>query len=307
MKIPRYILPAILAFPLPACAQDDASVRPPSMETNAFLDPAFHDFAEMSYGYLNPEYAPRERSEDRRDSLAGMPASGLAALRAASPSVSGLSGSMSLVAGGSVRPPEDRADGKPAPGQYYKVTFANEAGPLSSFVARPDSAVMAGFGAGDFVFVSVLPGTGDHPAVIRSLAKTGFKFSGERTQFSGSARKKYLTGWVPYAALPGVYKNPLVRRVAIEDPASGEPFRASIRFTLRAPGGKNSGLFVSDFITRLGESAGFVPETISPLPENAGNAKFMAFDITGTLPVDKIKPLSLSPFVASMEFRDGPV
>jgi len=41
------------------------------------------------------------------------------------------------------------------------------------------------------------------------------------------------------------------------------------------------------------------------LPQNSGSAKFTAFEITGSLPVDMVGAVSRSPFVAAVEFKDS--
>ena len=111
-------------------------------------------------------------------------------------------------------------------------------------------------------------------------------------------------GWVSYSKLARINNNPLVQRTAIENKSSGTPFRVRVRFTLRAPGGENSAVFVDDFVRNLSASAGFSSENISRLPKVSGSSKFTAFEVTGSLPVDKISSVSLSPFVAAMELRD---
>ena len=92
--------------------------------------------------------------------------------------------------------------------------------------------------------------------------------------------------------------------VAIEKKASGIPLRTRVRFTLRAPGGTLSGVFVSNFIRQLSAGTGFASEIVFRLPQNSGNSKFTAFDVTGNLPVDMVGEISRSPFVAAVEFKD---
>ena len=152
--------------------------------------------------------------------------------------------------------------------------------------------------------MTVLPKTGDHSAVIKSLSGSGFRFAGEKTYFTAVGKRTFLLGWAPYSRLDGICRDPLVRRVAIEKKTSGIPFRTRIRFTLRAPGGARSGIFVADYVRRLGSEAGFASENVFRLPNNSVDAKFTAFEITGSLPVDMVGEISRSPFVAAVEFKD---
>ncbi len=282
----------------PVCAQTDFPGVPPSPETNPFLDPSFQDFVETAYGYRNPRNTPGGIN-DFRDALTSLP---VTTLMTARPARSPLPAPSSLIPHpSSLTPP---AAVKSAPGQYYKVTFANEPGPISSYVSPPDPNALSGFRAGDYVFITVLPKDDDHAAVIRALSGTGFRFAGEKTYFNGSGKKTFLLGWAPYSKLETIYKNPKVRRVGIEKKASGVPFRTRIRFTLRAPGGERSGAFVSDFVRQLTSASGFTSESVVRLPHNSGSSKFTAFEITGSLPVDMVGAVSRSPFVAAVEFQD---
>ena len=140
--------------------------------------------------------------------------------------------------------------------------------------------------------------------MIKALSGTGFKFAGEKTYFTGGGKQTFLLGWAPYSKLESIYKHPQVSRVTIEKKSAGIPFRTGVRFTLRAPGGTLSGVFVSDFLRQLSASTGFASENVFRLPQNTGNAKFTAFEITGSLPVDMVGEISRSPFVAAVEFRD---
>lgn len=265
-------------------------------KVNPYLDPALQDYVEMAYGYRNPAYAPGVPT-DFRDSLTSITVPGLktpVALKA--------SGTAALV---SIPAAAPKAAVKPAvPGQYYKVTFANEGGPLSAFVAPLDPGAISGFKAGDYVFVSVLPGTADHTGLINGLSGAGFKFSGERNVFSGSGKKTFLLGWAPYAALTRICGHPGVRAVSVEKKAAGMPLKTGIRFTLKAPAGEGSDAFVADFLKQLGLRTGFASETVLRLPRTSSYSKFVAFDVTGSLPVDMVGELSQSPFVAAVEFND---
>ena len=280
----------------PVFAQTDFPGVPPSPETNPFLDPSFQDFVEMAYGYRNPQNTPNVIN-DFRDALTSLP---VTTLMTSQKYPGAVKEPVPVHAGTAAAP----AAAKPVPGQYYKVTFANESGPISSYVSPLGPGALSGFRAGDYVFISVLPKTDDHAAVIRDLSGTGFKLAGEKTYFNGSEKKTFLLGWAPYSKLESIYKNPKVRRVGIEKKASGVPFITSIRFTLRAPGGESSGAFVTDFIRQLTSAAGFTSESVVRLPQNSGSAKFTAFEITGSLPVDMVDAVSRSPFVAAVEFKD---
>lgn len=297
----RFVLIFGISFLLnPVFARTDFPGVPPSPETNPFLDPSVQDFVEMAYGYRNPKNTPTVIN-DFRDALTSLPVTTLRTVRPTA--INGPVPAPAVKAAVPVSPVPAAA--KPVPGQYYKVTFANEPGPLSSYVGPLGSGVLSGFSAGDYVFITVLPKDDDYAAVVKSLSGTGFKFAGEKTYFNGSGKKTFLLGWAPYSKLEGIYKNPRVRRVGIEKKASGMPFRTRIRFTLRAPGGERSGAFVSDFVRQLTSASGFASESVFRLPQNSGNAKFTAFEITGSLPVDMVGAVSRSPFVAAVEFKDS--
>jgi len=324
MKITKYAILFPLLFPLSGRVSAQADFPPPSPETNPYLDPAFQDYVETAYGYRNPNHAPKHAG-DFRDALTSLSSVTLKTARPpaavapqAAPKAPQAVSKIQIASSGQPRTlapgSTEKVRGQPgalasnfnsaAPGQYYKVTFANENGPLSAYVNPLDPNALSGFKAGDYVFITVLPRTEDHASVIRDLSETGFKFAGEKTYFTGGVKKTFLLGWAPYSKLDSIYKNPGVRRVAIEKKTAGIPFRTRIRFTLRAPGGPLAGVFVSGFIRQLSAGTGFASENVFRLPQNAGNAKFTAFDVIGSLPVDKIGEISSSPFVAAVEFKD---
>ncbi|HOW88798.1 MAG TPA: hypothetical protein PL037_00845, partial [Elusimicrobiales bacterium] len=193
---------------------------------------------------------------------------------------------------------------KPPPGRHYKVTFAGESGPISSYVGPLGSGAASGFKIGDYTFVSILPRAADIPSVIKALAEEGFRFSGEKTFFTPEGKKTLIMGWASYSRLDRITKNPLVLRTAVESKPSGSQFRARIRFTLRAPGGENSAVFVEDFVRNLGSSAGFSAENVSRVPAASGSSKFTAFEVTGSIPLEMIGSVSMSPFVAAVELQD---
>lgn len=298
MKITKHAVffSLLFLFSVRAAAQTD--FPPLSPDTNPYMDPAFQDYVETVYGYRNPKNAPKVIN-DFRDALTSIPSVNLKTVR---PPDSAAARRQDSAADNTVPGrPRIPALSEKAPGQYYKVTFANEAGPLSAYVNPLDPNAVSGFKAADYVFVTVLPGTEDHAAVIRAISGMGFRFAGEKTYFSGGEKKTFLLGWAPYSKLESISNHPQVRRAAIEKKISGVPFRTRIRFTLRAPGGTLSGVFVSDFIRRLSAGTGFASENVFRLPQNAANAKFTAYDVIGSLPVDMVGELSRSPFVAAVE------
>lgn len=311
ITIKRALCLSALFLPAQLLAQNSLSGPSASPEINPFLDPAVQDYVETSYGYLNPKYTPG-LINDFRDS----PTSLYPTARTKTPPPAAdkpqlkegrrLKESPAPVAGdaaiSSAKITQTAA--RPEIGQHYKVTFAGESGPISACVNPLSSGAISGFRAGDYAFISVLPKTEGASAVIAALEADGFRLSGEKTYFTAEGKKTFVQGWVTYPKLERIYKNPLVLRVAVEKKSPGAPFLTRIRFTLRAPGGEKSAVFVADFIRNLGTSAGFSAENISRLPKAYGGAKFTAFEITGSLPADMAGSVSLSPFVAAMEFQD---
>ncbi|MBU2574191.1 MAG: hypothetical protein KKH28_08965, partial [Elusimicrobia bacterium] len=292
MQIPKYAVSVFLVLFFSASSLSQDSYNP--QDANPFLDPALQDYVEMVYGYRNPANAPKF-APGFRDSLTSL------SVRQPSSPAAPLLHPSSLIPHPSSFPQGPPAAQLSVPPQYYKVTFANETGPLSAFVAPLEPNALSGFKAGNYVFISILPRTADHAGLIDALSKTGFKFSGEKTYFINSAKKTFLLGWAPYAGLTEISGNPGVRRVAVEKKISGVPLKTGIRFTLRAPSGAHADVFVAEFLKQLNARTGFTSENILRLPQNSAHAKFTAFDVTGSLPVDMISELSRSPFVAAVE------
>ena len=323
MKPIMYSVLLSLLFLFPGRVAAQTGFPPPSPDMNPYLDPAFQDYVETAYGYRNPKNAPKFIN-DFHDALTSLSPETLKTAQPAKINKLQVTPKQAHApAPGKTAPDQSRSFSRGSeadvsmltsvgssyapkgPGQYYKVTFANERGPLSAYVNPLDPNALSGFKAGDYVFITVLPRTEDYTAVIRALSGTGFKFAGEKTCFTGGGKKTFLLGWAPYSKLESIYKHPQVRRVAIEKKAAGVPLRTRVRFTLRAPGGPLSGVFVSDFIRQLSAGTGFASEIVFRLPQNAGNSKFTAFDVTGSLPVDMVGEISRSPFVAAVEFTDN--
>jgi hypothetical protein len=290
---------------------------PETPDVNPYTDPAVQDFVETVYGYRNPANA--RLINDFRDSLTSLRAEDKPRSASLGPQDNGISegqtglfgpvtqkyaGFQQGISGGRVTENVSQISTQPEPGQYYKVTFAYESGPLSSYVGPLDPNALSGFKAGDYVFITVLPGMNDHRAFIETLAGTGFKFAGEKTYFTGGRKKTFLLGWAPYSKLAAIRRHPQVRGLVIEKKTPGVPYRTRIRFTLRAPGGERAGVFVAEFVRRLSSSTGFTAENSFRLPQNSRNAKFAAFEVTGSLPVEMVGEISRSPFVAAVEFHD---
>lgn len=296
MRMPKYAASVFLGLFLSAPALTQENYKP--QEINPYSDPALQDYVEMVYGYKNPVYAPGIPS-DFRDSLTAISTPSLK--KAAVPVASGTP-ALSAAPGALQTPAVSKP--APVPGQYYKVTFANESGPISAFVAPLDPGALSGFKGVEYVFISLLPKTGDHAGLIDSLAGSGFKFSGEKTEFSDSGKKTFLLGWAPYASLTKIIGHPGVRTVAVEKKAAGMPLKTQIRFTLKAPAGEGADAFVADFLKQLNARTGFASATVIRLPRASAHAKFVAFNVTGSLPVDMVSELSRSPFVAAVEFNE---
>ncbi len=310
ITIKRALCLSALFLPAQLLAQHRLSDPSASPEINPFLDPAVQDYVETSYGYLNPKYTPGLINDFRDSPTSLYPAAGTKTPPPAADKPQLKEGRLkespapgagdAAVSSAKIT----QAAARPETGQHYKVTFAGESGPISSCVNPLSSGAISGFRAGDYAFISVLPKTEGASAVIASLAADGFRLSGEKTYFTAEGKKTFVQGWVTYPKLERIYKNPLVQRVAVEKKSPGAPFLTRIRFTLRAPSGDNSAVFVADFVRNLGASAGFSAENISRLPKAYGGAKFTAFEVTGSLPADMASSVSLSPFVAAMEFQD---
>ena len=294
MKISKCVLfGSMFLFSVPSVFSQEYYT---STSVSPYSDPAFQDYAETSYGYLNPKLAPKING-DFRDALRALPTVTLKDLKPA-PQLKA-----AVPAVPAPKPVVSGTLSQHVPGQFYKVTFANENGPLTSFVA-PLNRGITGFKAGDYVFITILPVSPDYSSVLDGLAQAGFKFAGEKTAFFGSGKKTFILGWVPYSNLNLVYKNPGVRSVSIEKKTAGLPLKTRVRFTLKAPSGERSTAFVNDFIDQLNKRTGFVRENVFRLPQNSEHSKFTAFDVTGNLPVDMVGELSQSPFVAAIAFKD---
>ena len=299
MKTIKYAVLCCLLFPVFGRTAVQADFPAPSPDMNPYTDPSLQDYVETVYGYRNPKNAPKSVN-DFRDALTSLPSLTLKTAFPTAIKTAAATAPAAKIA------PDPRALALPGkvPGQYYKVTLANEGGPLSAYVTPLDTNAFSGFKTGDYVFITVLPRTADYAAVIKGLSGTGFKFAGEKTYFTGGKKNTFLLGWAPYSKLESICKHPQVRHVAVEKKTSGIPLRTRIRFTLRAPGGALSGVFVSDFIRQLSAGTGFTSENVFRLPQNDKNAKFTAFDVTGSLPVDMVGEVSRSPFVAAVGFKD---
>jgi hypothetical protein len=154
--------------------------------------------------------------------------------------------------------------------------------------------------------MSVTPAEKDYSKLLPLLeAKGGFRFVGEKTYYSHSARRTVVLGWAPAANLIKISRLKGVRNAAIEKRSAGVPLKTRVRFTLKVPYQNRPNQFVPGFIKRLTDRNGFSAEAWFRLPQKGADSKFSVFDVTGSLPVDMIGELSSSPFVAAIEFNDA--
>ena len=281
-------------FCINASTQETLSYDPRLIGSAPYSDPAFQDFIETSYGYLNPKNTVKVRG-DFRDSPAPLDMPSLKKLK-----------SPPLTPQKAVKPPSSPA-AQPQnlpllPADYYKLTFAGDSGPIASFV-KPLG--LEGISTREYVFLSILPKEMNYAGMVDEITiSADFKFSGEKTLYLKNTKQTLVLGWAQTAKLAAIYANPKVAGVSVEKKSSGIPLKARIRFTLKVPYQNRPGVFVSQFIKDLGSDKGFVSENVFRLPASGGASKFTAFDVTGSMPVDMVGELSRSPFVVSVELKD---
>ena len=291
--------------PVPGSAQTAAEGKDPLAGGEPFFsDPAFQDFLETSYGYLNPENTPKPR-DDFRDALGPVAAPTLRQPGPARPALS--ASAMTVPAPGRIGGAVPVSAGKDASGphlSHYKVTFAGEAGPVGSHVWPLGST--PGNYAREYAFFSVTPYAEGYSKLLARLeSEVGFKFSGEKIYHSRNAKKTMIMGWAPYSSIGYILKMKGVARVSIEKRSTGVPLKTRVRITLKVPFQNTPNAFVPDFIKTLRDRNNFTSENWFRLPEKSANSKFSVFDVTGTLPVDMVGEVSRSPFVSSVEFKDS--
>ncbi|OGR43810.1 MAG: hypothetical protein A2X35_08845 [Elusimicrobia bacterium GWA2_61_42] len=286
----------ILAFSLAACcaapaaAQEQLSVDARLIGGGSFSDPAFQDFIETSYGYLNSKNTMKVRTDfsDFRDA----PISAVPTLKNPVPAA--------VKAAPAVPKKEEPA----LPAGHYKVTFAGESGPVGSFVwPLGDGSKKY---AREYVFMSVTPAEKDYSKLLPRLeTECGFRFAGEKTFYSRTYKRTVILGWAPAVNLVKIARLKGVLKAAVEKKSAGVPLKTKVRFTLKVPYQNRPNEFVPEFIKSLTEHGGFSAEAWFRLPQKGVDSKFSVFGVTGSLPVDMIGELSRSPFVAAVEFHDA--
>ncbi|MCX5784392.1 MAG: hypothetical protein NTX59_01755 [Elusimicrobia bacterium] len=274
-----------------ASAQETLGYEPMLIGSAPYSDPAFQDFIETSYGYLNPKNTVKVRG-DFRDAPAPLDTPSLKKLK-----------SPPLTPQKAARPFVRPSILPVLPADYYKLTFAGDAGPIASFVKPLERE---GVSPREYVFVSILPKEAGYAGLVEEITiSAGFKFSGEKTLYSENTRQIIVLGWAQAARLDAICKNPKVAGVSVEKKSSGIPLKTRVRFTLKVPYQNLPGAFVSRYIKDLSSDKGFVSENVFRLPASGSSSKFTAFDVTGSIPVDMVGELSRSPFVASVELRES--
>ncbi len=275
-----------------AAARGELSAVDPLAGSGPFSDPVFEDCLETSeHGYLNAKNTMLVRTDfrDFRDSVVSAPPPSLKTVSPAAHAARLL--------------PENRAGLPRFPAGHYKVTFAGESGPVGSYVRPLDGA--SGKYARAYVMLGVSINGASYDKLLPELEAAGLRFAGERISYSFKRRKTVILGWAPYSSMARISKIAGVAGVAVEKRSTGVPMKARVRFTLKVPFQNRPNAFVPGFIKRLSDEGGFTSESWFRLPQAAGESKFSVFDVTGTLPVDRIGELSRSPFVASVEFNDS--
>ncbi|HAH31291.1 MAG TPA: hypothetical protein DCL44_03140 [Elusimicrobia bacterium] len=282
-------------FCVNASAQETLNYDPGLTGSAPYSDPAFQDFVETSYGYLNPENTAKVRG-DFRDAPVSPDTPSLKKLKPPPLMPQQAAAAVTAVGEGAQNLPVLPAD-------YYKLTFAGDKGPIASFV-KPLGR--EGVSPREYVFVSILPKETGYAGMVEEITVSAdFKFSGEKTLYLKNTKKILVLGWAQTAKLAAIYKNPKVAGVSVEKRSSGIPLKTRVKFTLKVPYQNRPGVFVSQFIKTLSSDKGFVSENVFRLPSRGGASKFTAFDVTGSIPVDMVGELSRSPFVAAVEMKDS--
>ena len=283
---------ALLLAACPALAQTPPASGDPLAGSGPFSSPEFQDFIETSGGYLGSANTMKVRTDfsDYRDAPAPLPVPTLknpAPAAKAQPQAA--------------RP--EREAGPVLPGGHYKVTFAGDSGPVGSYVWPLGEGAKKY--AREYVFLSVSVADKDYgPVLTRLEREAGFRFAGEKTYYTGKAKRTVVLGWAPSANIKRISRTKGVVSAAVERKSSGVPLKAKVRFTLKVPYQNRPAAFVPEFIKRLSDEKGFTSENWFRLPAKDADSKFSVFDVTGIMPVETIAELSRSPFVASVEFRD---
>lgn len=250
--------------------------------SNPFTDPAFQDYLQVTDGSLAPALYPKP--SDLRDSPASAPAPSLKTM---------------------AMQPAAPAAPKPPQGYFYKVTFAGEAGPISSVVPAPGSGA-PGVNL-DYVYVRLQPREAEYMPLVRELSSScGFRFAGEQVARAGKDSVVYVLGFVPSARLERVYSNPGVLKVALDKSPAGSAPKTRVEFTLKIPCLADCDSFIASFMSSMGRASGFSAEGLGAVPAQPGS-KFSAYSVSGTIEADKVGELLASPFVAGVRFPDSGV
>ena len=254
-----------------------------------FDDPVFQDYVETSDGYLNTKNTPKLRGDFRDAPISAAPAAAARPVPAVKIPVAAAAAALKMPL---------------APLSHYKVTFSGDSGPLGSHVWPLDSK--PGAYAREYVFLSIVPSGSAYRGLVAKLETgAGYRFTGEQTSHLNGKKSVKLLGWAPYSSLDRILRTAGVAGASVEKRTTGVPFKTKVTITLKVPYQNNPDAFVPEYIKTLSRRNEFVSEKWFRLPGASGVSKFIAFSVTGTLPVDMVGEVSRSPFVGSVEFNDS--
>ncbi|MBI4656671.1 MAG: hypothetical protein HY746_08005 [Elusimicrobia bacterium] len=186
---------------------------------------------------------------------------------------------------------------------FYKINFAGEPGAISSYVPFPGNVRTEGTENMDYVQVGILVSQKKQEQTMNEIfSRPDFKFVGERVVPNGkSDAGAVILGLIPATEAAGLLEHQGVSGIFIERSDMSLPFNAKIRFTVKVPCSTDFEKFISVFVRKISAETGFVFESRS-FPDNAVpgcSSKFTAVELSGFLPVTRIKDLFKSPFVAA--------
>lgn len=279
---------------------------------NYFLDPSFHNYIEINYGYLRPG-----AKESFRDALSVLPREG---------STTKLESTVHKVFAdvpvkdksllGTLHPAKtidsriifNFDDLKTQDSQLlYKVMFVGENSPLAGFVPPLNYSVSEGSFYQDYVFVHIKIKGQDYSKLVDNLSKNSdFRFVGYKTIEGLKGNNQLLIlGWIPYAHLRQVYGNSRVIEVSVEKNPGVIPFKIRVDFILKIPYDTNPEKFTASFLNYAKNRMKFLPERIT---KPSGHflfypSRFTGLNISGNLPVNKVLEILKSPFVTNLKVQ----
>lgn len=175
---------------------------------------------------------------------------------------------------------------------HYDIKKQNTTGSISYYVPNPEDLKRIKF----YSLVDIRIEKKYYNNVIKDLTSYGFLMAGE--EYSPQSEELTIFGWLEDSSFKKVFKIGGVKSISLSSRNLVAP-KTKLVITLKVPNNRDLPTFIDKFSEKLSEY-GFIREKVE-IVENDKKFRFSIIKLEGTLPIDKTRVITTSPFVINVQ------